>query len=285
MANILAVGIATLDIVNSVASYPEENAEIRALSQHQCRGGNATNSLVVLSQLGHQCHWAGVLINEPDSAFIKSDLALHKIDYSACRVLDTGKMPTSYISLDQQTGSRTIIHHRDCPEFNFDDFLNIDFTQFDWVHFEGRNVEQTKLMLEWLKQNHPQLTCSLEVEKPRQNIEHLFPYPNLLLFSKHYVQEKGYDSAESFLTSFDSEQIISCAWGEQGAWAKHHYNLVHSPAVPPEQVIDTIGAGDTFNAALIDALLAQQPIQQALDNACLLAGKKCGQIGFNHLIT
>ena len=49
MAKILAVGIATLDIINTVDRYPEEDSEIRALSQHQTRGGNATNTLRVES--------------------------------------------------------------------------------------------------------------------------------------------------------------------------------------------------------------------------------------------
>jgi ketohexokinase len=49
------VGIATLDIINVVDTYPAENSEVRALSQQKVRGGNATNSLVVLSQLGYQC--------------------------------------------------------------------------------------------------------------------------------------------------------------------------------------------------------------------------------------
>ncbi|MFC1363461.1 MAG: ketohexokinase, partial [gamma proteobacterium symbiont of Ctena orbiculata] len=32
---VLAVGGATLDIVNSVAAYPEEDDELRALSHHR----------------------------------------------------------------------------------------------------------------------------------------------------------------------------------------------------------------------------------------------------------
>ncbi len=284
MAKILAVGIATIDIINEVAAYPEENAEVRALSQHQARGGNATNSLAVLSQLGHQCHWAGVLIDEPDSQFIKQDLLTHNIDFSACSLLSTGKMPTSYISLNQQTGSRTIVHHRDCPEFNFQDFLKIDLNAFDWIHFEGRNVEQTLLMMTWLKEQYPAIPCSLEIEKPRNQIESLFAYPDTLFFSKHYVEAKGFSSAESFLNSIESNQLISCAWGEDGAWLKHHQQLLHSPAQIPKQVIDTLGAGDTFNAALINALLHQQPYQQALDAACSLAGKKCGIKGLKNLV-
>lgn len=284
MAKILAIGIATIDIINTVASYPEENAEVRALSQQQTRGGNATNSLVVLSQLGHSCHWAGVLINESDSQLVKLDLQQHNIDYSACQILETGKMPTSYISINQQTGSRTIVHHRDCPEFSFADFQKIDLTQFDWVHFEGRNVEQTQLMIAWLKKHYPTLPCSLEIEKPRPDIENLFASPDVLLFSKQYVQEKGFQSAESFLDSIESNQIISCAWGEDGAWAKNNKEMLYSEAYPPEQVIDTLGAGDTYNAAFINALINKQPLQQALTEACQLAGKKCGHSGLNDLI-
>jgi hypothetical protein len=51
MAKILGIGIAALDIINTVDGYPNEDAEVRAINQRVCRGGNATNTLVVLSQL------------------------------------------------------------------------------------------------------------------------------------------------------------------------------------------------------------------------------------------
>lgn len=144
MAKVLAIGIATLDIINTVNSYPTEDDEVRAISQRQARGGNATNTLAVLSQLGHECYWGGIIIDEPDAKTIQHDLATYNIDLSACKKIRSGKMPTSYINLCQQTGSRTIVHHRDCPEFSFVDFKKIELQQFDWIHFEGRNIDETK---------------------------------------------------------------------------------------------------------------------------------------------
>src|SRR5690606_2634666 len=43
MGHVLAIGIATLDIVNTVDGYPAEDAEVRASAQRVSRGGNATN--------------------------------------------------------------------------------------------------------------------------------------------------------------------------------------------------------------------------------------------------
>jgi len=286
MANILAIGIATLDIINVVETYPEEDSEIRALSQQQSRGGNATNTLTVLSQLGHHCSWGGILIDEPDSQTIKQDLARSNIDTSACKILTSGKMPTSYITLNQSTGSRSIIHHRDCPEFSFDDFVKINLDKFDWVHFEGRNVAETQQMLQHLKQHNPKLPCSLEIEKSRPDIENIFELADVLLFSQHYAESCGFSNATSFLSSLTHHKLTTCAWGKQGAWQMtQDKNIHHSNAFPPAQVIDTLGAGDTFNAAFIHSLIEQYEPQQALSNACQLAGHKCGQTGFSNLIT
>ncbi len=286
MATILAIGIATLDIINVVESYPEEDSELRALSQQQSRGGNATNTLTVLSQLGHQCLWGGVLIDEPDSQIIKHALANSSIDISCCKVLTSGKMPTSYITLNRQTGSRSIIHHRDCPEFSFADFLAIDLSHIDWVHFEGRNIAETQQMIQHLKQHYPSIPCSLEVEKPRPDIENLFSLADVLLFSQHYAQSHGFEDASSFLTSLPHNKVATCTWGKQGAWTilpdKH---LFSSDAFSPTQLVDTLGAGDTFNAGFIHSLIEHNDPQQALIYACQLAGHKCGQYGFSDLLT
>lgn len=286
MANILAIGIATLDVINTVESYPNEDSEVRALKQHQTRGGNATNTLTVLSQLGHDCHWAGVLIDEPDSQIILSELAHYHIDTSACRQLATGKMPTSYITVSQQTGSRSIVHHRDCPEYSFQDFQEINLKEFDWIHFEGRNIDDTYLMLEHLATHHPDLPYSLEIEKPRLNIEALFKFPSILMFSQHYANANGFYDAISLLQSLPPHTTASCTSGQQGAWAINgRGKILHSEASHPPQVIDTLGAGDTFNAGLIHSLLNNRSLQIALSNACQLAGHKCGQRGFAQLLS
>lgn len=283
MAKILGIGIATLDLINTVAGYPGENDEIRALSQRRCGGGNCANTLTVLQQLGHECAFAGVLADEPDGQFIARQLKQQGINMDYCRTLK-GKAPTSYVLLSRATGSRTIVHYRDLPEFSFMDFAKIDLASFDWLHFEGRNVAETARMLSLVQERFSSLPWSVEIEKPRPGIEGLFKGAAILLFSRHYATYQGHSEARTFLEELHADLPQTekvCAWGEEGAYALGREGQIHhAPAFFPSQVVDTLGAGDTFNAGYIDARLRRHPLSESLAMACQLAGRKCGQQGF-----
>lgn len=287
MARILAVGIAALDIINLVADYPAEDDEVRATAQQLRRGGNATNTLAVLSQLGHQCSWAGTLTEEQDAQLIVDDLARHGIDLSEVKTVAGGKVPTSYITLNERTGSRTIVHYRDLAEYDYERFCTIDLARFDWIHFEGRNVTATERMLRHAKELRPDLPCSVEIEKPREAIERLFPLPDLLLFSRHYARSHHHIRAEALLDwvrpQAPQAQLI-CAWGDSGAYARDRDRCdYYTPAFRPRQLVDTIGAGDVFNAGIIHGLARARPLELTLIEAARLAGRKCGQQGFDNL--
>jgi ketohexokinase len=79
-------------------------------------------------------------------------------------------------------------------------------------------------------------------------------------------------------------RLLVLPWGEEGAYAQSRGHAVCFATVrrPPE-VLDTLGAGDVFNAALIDGLLAGLDPPALLARANALAGRKCGMRGMDGL--
>lgn len=332
MKRILTVGIATLDIVNTVDEYPVEDAEIRAISQQVRRGGNAANTAEVLSQLGNESRWLGVLADDTDTRRITDSMDRCGIDYRQAPVVAGAKVPTSYITLSRRTGSRTIVHYRDLPELRLDDFARVRLDELDWLHFEGRNVDVLPDMVRDARTRAPALPVSVEVEKPREGIAAAAALADVVFFSKAYATAKGFGDGAAFLESQAVRTICRgkdaaagnagaghgaagshatdhgaadhtaatgshggllagtaaplcfCAWGERGAWLRTADGSVyHDEAVPVERIIDTVGAGDVFNAAAIHALCGGASAREALGQANLLAATKCGQEGLADL--
>ena len=282
MARILLVGTATLDLVFGLDHYPQADEEMRAQSLRMVRGGNAANTAVVLSRLGHEVEFLGVLADAPETSVITQDFDRHAIGYGHCPRL-AGKPPTSSIYLSGR--SRGIVHYRDLPELSANHIRQADLPGFDWVHFEGRNVDEVERMMMFARRHKPGLFVSLELEKPRDNIDSLYPLADLLICSRHFAQHVGHAEPQRFLAWMRQQAPQACiiaAWGEEGAYGLGSRDeLCHAPALPPEQIVDTLGAGDTFNAAVIDAALRRTAMPELLQVACALAGRKCGHHGFD----
>lgn len=289
-ARVLGVGIATLDLINEVERYPAEDMEARALTQRRCRGGNAANTLEVLSQLGHHCHWTGTLADDAAAAFIRDDLEERRIEIRRGVSAPGGVTPTSYIALSRATGSRTIVHHRDLPELSAADFAQVPLDDLDWIHFEGRNPAETALMLARARREAPQARLSLELEKERPGIEALFEGPDCLLIARAFVLARSGTQARPAealqeLARRSGAGLLVLAWGAEGAWlCVQGGEPRRCPAMPPDRVLDTLGAGDVLNAGVIDGLLRRLAPAEAVGRAVRLAGIKCGHVGLSGLV-
>ncbi|HBG95994.1 MAG TPA: ketohexokinase [Chromatiaceae bacterium] len=291
-SRVLGVGVAALDIVNLVAEYPMEDAEVRALEQRIVRGGNAANSLAVLCQFGHRCTWAGTLADDAGSDFVRDDLDRRGIDREPAVTVPGAHMPTSYIAVSRATGSRTIIHHRDLREFSARDFDGVALGELDWIHFEGRAPDETAQMIDRVRRERPELPISVEIEKSREGIDRLFHGPDLLIFSRAFAEATPsadrHPGPEAFLhqlMAVSNAGLCLLPWGSAGAYGlARDGEVLFAPARRPARVIDTLGAGDVFNAAVIDARLRGFPLPMLLAHANAIAGHKCGRHGFDGLI-
>ncbi|XP_017793022.1 PREDICTED: ketohexokinase-like isoform X1 [Habropoda laboriosa] len=275
---ILCVGLTCLDIVQTCKQYPAEDSDQRSVEYRWQRGGNASNTCTVLSQLGSSCEFFGTLSAEEHLNFLRNDMQKNNIDFSHCPMVENIGCPTSTVILSLSSGSRTILHHNpNLPELTLKNFEQLHLGNYSWIHFEGRNLSEVLSMMQCVENfnsmlHHNQdtdskemdisevpITISVELERPKQELLDLLPYVDVAFISKDFAQSRGYDNMSETLKNISEDAksgaTLICAWADRGAMARTPDNItVQSPAFPPQKVVDTLGAGDTFNAAVLHFL-------------------------------
>ena len=281
--HVLCTGIAVLDLVFRVGSFPRPDVKTQASEFRTVNGGNAANAAVAIAHLGARASFAGPFGGPPGIDTVGDTMlvlaARENIECVQCPRLDGITTPISAISIDAR-GERAIVNFRDeaLMDARPDDadalVANCDAIIADnrFPHFVG------EVCAAGLQRGIPVV---LDADEPRHDSNGLLTKVSHVVFSAEGLRATaGTDHLGRALIDVSkmTKAFVAVTDGANDVlWLKDG-ELRQIPAFTVD-VVDTLGAGDTFHGAFTLMLAEGKSEREAMRFSAAAAALKCTRYG------
>jgi sugar/nucleoside kinase (ribokinase family) len=281
--HILCTGIAVLDLIFRVERHPRPDMKTQASEFRTVPGGNAANAAVAIAHLGARASFAGPFGGPPGVDSVGDTMlvlaARENIECVDCPRLDGITTPISAISIDHR-GERAIVNFRDDrlmdarPRDADALVANCDAIIAD-NRFPGF-VEQ--VCAAGLKRGIPVI---LDADEPRHDSNGLLTQVSHVVFSAEGLRATaGTDHLGRALidVSKQTRAFVAVTDGANDVLWLNDGELRQIPAFTVD-VVDTLGAGDTFHGAFTLMLAEGKSEREAMRFSAAAAALKCTRYG------
>lgn len=284
--DVIGIGYAGVDQLCQLPVFPRPGSKNPVTSYLRQGGGQTATAMTALARWGQNV--AAVCAVGDD------DLGRDAIDELAADGVDTAHMvvraghstQTSMIFVEQDSGERTIVYHRDLAINLQPGDLDLELLEHTRCLFLDGHEE---LGLVAARRAQELGVCVvLDAERLLPLTEQLLPLCDVVLCGNDFPgQLTGEPIPERQLQAMAARgiAIVGMTQGDQGCLALSEGTLTHRPAFRTD-VVDTTGAGDVFHAGFTYAHLSGHPLPECLDFANAAAALKCtapgGRTGIPH---
>ena len=281
--HVVCTGIAVLDLVFRVASFPRPEVKTQASAFDTINGGNAANAAVAITHFGARASFAGPLggpagVDTVGDTFLAL-AAKENIDCSACPRVAGAPSSISAITIDER-GERAIVNYRDdgLTAARAADPAAL-VADADAVIADNRFPEFVLDVCDAAMAR--KIPVVLDADEPRRDSNELLTRVSHVIFSAEGLRATaGTDHlgralidiskrTDAFLAVTDGANDV--IWLDRG-------ELRQVPAYAVKAV-DTLGAGDTFHGIFTLMLAEGKTEREAMRFSAAAAALKCTRYG------
>ncbi|MDQ0243365.1 2-dehydro-3-deoxygluconokinase [Bacillus fengqiuensis] len=267
-----------------ITFHPASTGPMRFVNSFERKiGGAELNFAIGCARLGLKTGWISRLGRDEFGRFIKHQMRGEGIDTSEVKLMEGYPTSLNFKEMSENGSGRTFYYREKSPTSTMTpDDLNEDyFKQAKLLHVTGvfpaiggNNAAIVQRALTLAKRYgllisfYPNIRLKLwSKEEARRVLTSFLPYVDILL--------TGEEEADILVGTSDPQEIIQTFFeygiktvvikrGEDGSIAASKEEWIEAPSVKVPHVVDTIGAGDGFDAGFIYGVLNQWPLEKTV---------------------
>lgn len=231
-------------------------------------GGNAVNVAVNIRRLGSDASYVGMIGDDANGTILLDGLKREGVDTSHVHILP-GKTAVTYVELD---GNERILG--DYEEGVGQDF---DLTNEDIEFISAHDAVHSGIwghaepFLGSIKASGKPIFFDFADKLESDLVPHVLPLVDYAFFS--YPQEDVFIKEYLKKAVAQGSRVAIATLGEHGSMAYDGQRFISCGIVPVEVVVDTMGAGDSYIAGFLQAIVDGHSVEDAMGAGAQNASK------------
>lgn len=253
--DIIGLGEVVIDWVAEIPHFPRPDEKVDALTENYFPGGVTANFLVAIARLGGRCGFIGAVGDDSYGDYLIKDFKQENINTTFTLKKKGKKTPINFIFIAK--GEKTIIQspHMQKTKINLTDLDQQYIINSKVLHTTMIHPEIAGRAITMAKRNEVRVTIDLESQIAKRgwnSLREMILNADILIPNKEGAKlitkcEKIDEAAKFFVEK--GVPIVIITLGRDGVLITTEKYQKKIPAFKVGNVIDTTGAGDTFNGA------------------------------------
>ncbi len=282
--DLVCIGHLVYDIRDYVEAFPSADRTVFLRRPPQISaGGSAANVALNAIRLNHSSGLVANVGDDPHGRFLLSELAREGISSSHVKLVKKGRTGLSIILIDPQ-GEVMVVEDLGCV----DEARRLSpsyIASAKWVHLSG-------CTLQWMKDTariagKAGLPLSFDPGRAasrlgKSALEPMLKHVDLLIINRHELAaitgSFSLEGVKELSREYDCSVVLKQSSGPALSCTGGH-DLFSIPSFKAPSVVDTLGAGDAFDAGVICGKLENRPLYESIKMGHACAASKVMRAG------
>jgi sulfofructose kinase len=281
--DVVGFGANAVDHLIQVPEYPRFDSKIEFAHYQKEPGGEVATTLVGLQRLGLRTAYAGRFGDDEEGDLGLRSLAAEGMDVTYAERVAGVSTQTAFILIDQGTGERTIIWHRDKRLAYDAEAAPVKIAARGKVlHMTVHDTQASIRMAAAAKASDA--VVSIDIDSVPEGLDHLLLMADIVISSSEFpAAMTGLPEHKSALPVLHERygcRVIGATLGRAGSILFCDGEFIETAGFEvPGGCIDTTGAGDAFRTGFLYGLLNGETIEDTARLANAVAALNCRRLG------